>query len=170
VNTAPRAARGARSILEQLWWQPRARAWLWQVLAGGFCWSFLQDRWRQILFGTFPYDEQWRAGLACALFLGLIVITFAVLGAPTTRRLRRLALAWLASLAAITALMAGGVLGLVAVPSRLWAGLPLTLMLAAVGTALGFVLGVLLALARREARRGSAGWPSSTSSSCGACR
>ena len=58
------------------------------VQAGRFCWSFLQDRWRQILFGTFPYAEQWRAGLACIIFLCLIVITFMVLGAPSGRRLR----------------------------------------------------------------------------------
>ena len=46
--------------------------------------------------------------------------------------------------------MYGGVFGLVPIPSRLWAGLKLTLMLAAVGTGLGFALGVALALARRE--------------------
>lgn len=120
------------------------------VQAGGFCWSFVQDRWRQILFGTFPYAEQWRAGLACAVFLALIVATLLVLGAPTSRRLRLLGLGWIAGLGLIAALMFGGVLGLVPVPSRLWAGLPLTLMLAAVGTGLGFVLGVALALARRE--------------------
>jgi len=28
------------------------------VQAFEFCWSFLQDRWRQILFGTCPYAEQ----------------------------------------------------------------------------------------------------------------
>ena len=121
------------------------------VQAGGFCWSFVQDRWRQILFGTFPYAEHWRAGLACVVFLSLIVVTLLALGAPTgQRRMRLVGLAWAAGLALIAALMYGGVLGLVRVPSRLWAGLPLTLMLAAVGTGLGFVLGVALALARRE--------------------
>jgi general L-amino acid transport system permease protein len=119
------------------------------VAKGGFCWAFLEDRWRQILFGTFPYDEQWRAGLACLLFVGLIAATaWASLGERIGGRV--LAAAWASGVAAIVALMWGGVLGLAPVPSRLWSGLPLTLMLAAVGTVLAFAGGVLLALARRE--------------------
>jgi general L-amino acid transport system permease protein len=117
------------------------------VATGGFCWAFIEDRWRQILFGTFPYDEQWRAGLASLLFVGLIAATA---WASLRGGARRLWPAWIGGLAAIAALMWGGVLGLSPVPSRLWAGLPLTLMLAAVGTAAAFVLGVALALARRE--------------------
>ncbi len=46
------------------------------------------------------------------------------------------------------ALIAGGVLGLRPVPTSLWSGLPLSFILTAVGLALGFPLGVVLALAR----------------------
>lgn len=119
------------------------------VARGGFCWAFIEDRWRQILFGTFPYDQHWRAGLASVLFVGLIAGT--ARASLRGGRARSWLLAWAAGLAVIAALMWGGVAGLSPVPSRLWAGLPLTLMLAAVGTAVAFVLGVLLALARREA-------------------
>jgi general L-amino acid transport system permease protein len=119
------------------------------VAAGGFCWAFIDDRWRQILFGTFPYDQQWRAGAASALFVALIAASAWVSLRGGARR--ALAAAWGVGLMLVAALMWGGVLGLSPVPSRLWAGLPLTLMLAAVGTACAFVLGVLLALARREA-------------------
>jgi general L-amino acid transport system permease protein len=117
---------------------------------GGFCWAFIDDRWRQILFGTFPYDQQWRAGLASGLFVGLIAATAWASLAARGPGGRTLCAMWLAGLAAIAALMWGGVAGLSPVPSRLWAGLPLTLMLAAVGTAIAFVLGVVLAIARRE--------------------
>jgi general L-amino acid transport system permease protein len=117
------------------------------VARGGFCWAFIEDRWRQILFGTFPYGEQWRAGLASALFVGLVAATA---WASLRGGGRALWPAWLLGLAAIAALMWGGVAGLAPVPSRLWAGLPLTLMLAAIGTAVAFVLGVALGLARRE--------------------
>lgn len=111
------------------------------VRAGGACWSFIEDRWRLILFGTFPYAEQWRAGLALALFAALVVLT--------ALRPRPWVLAcWALILPAIGALMWGGVAGLAEVPSRLWGGLPLTVMLASVGMAAGFVVAVLLALAR----------------------
>ena len=119
------------------------------VAKGGFCWAFLEDRWRQILFGTFPYDEQWRAALASLLFVGLIAVTaWASLRGQAGPR--ALAACWLAGIGAIATLMWGGIAGLSPVPARLWSGLPLTLMLAAVGTGLAFVGGVLLALARRE--------------------
>jgi len=40
--------------------------------AGGACWAFLQAKWRLILFGTFPYDEQWRPALAIGLFIAMV--------------------------------------------------------------------------------------------------
>ncbi len=27
---------------------------------GGACWAFISEKLRFIIFGTFPYDEQWR--------------------------------------------------------------------------------------------------------------
>lgn len=120
------------------------------VQAGGFCWAFLQDRWRGILFGTFPYEEQWRAGVASAIFVALIALTAWMAASPARRRPWALLAAWGAGLAMVAALMWGGVAGLAPVPARLWSGLPLTLMLASVGTALAFLAGIGLALGRRE--------------------
>ena len=51
-------------------------------------------------------------------------------------------------------LMHGGA-GLERVPTRLWGGLPITVMLTAVGLSLGFPLAVLLALGRRPLGRAS---------------
>ena len=47
--------------------------------------------------------------------------------------------------------MCGGVFGLAVVPTDLWNGLPLTLILAIVGLAAAFPLAILLALGRRSA-------------------
>lgn len=117
---------------------------------GGLCWAFLADRWRLILFGPYPYAEQWRPALAMVLFTALVALSLAP-GLWARRRARRaLAFAWPAAIAAIAALLWGGVFGLVPVPSRLWGGLPLTMILAAVGTAGAFVLAILLALGRRS--------------------
>jgi general L-amino acid transport system permease protein len=81
------------------------------------------------------------------LVLALIVLTTL----PRCWR-RSLIFAWLAGLGVSLWLMKGGA-GLVPVATRLWGGLPVTLMLTAVGLALGFPLAVALALGRRS------GWP-----------
>jgi general L-amino acid transport system permease protein len=61
---------------------------------------------------------------------------------------RRLLWLWLAVVVICGVLMYGGVFGLQVVNTTNWGGLPLSFMLSSVGLAFGFVLGVLLALAR----------------------
>ena len=113
--------------------------------AAGACWAFVTAKHRFILFGLYPYDEQWRALLATALIVGL-------LGVSCDRRLwdRRLALIWIATLAAAGTLMLGGAAGLAYVPAEQWGGLPLTLILAVVGIGGAFPLAIVLALGRRS--------------------
>jgi general L-amino acid transport system permease protein len=117
---------------------------------GGMCWAFLADRWRLILFGPYPFAQQWRPALAMVLFALLLGASLApALWAERRSRLA-LGIAWPVTIAAIAALLWGGVLGLPAVPSRLWGGLPLTMILASVGVSGAFVLAILLALGRRS--------------------
>jgi general L-amino acid transport system permease protein len=72
--------------------------------------------------------------------------------ASCSRRFWRpsLALIWIAGLALFFVLMGGGVAGLGKVPTDLWGGLPLTLMLSIVSMVLAFPLAVLVALGRRS--------------------
>ncbi len=37
----------------------------------GACWAVVGERFRFILFGTYPFAEQWRPALACLLFVTL---------------------------------------------------------------------------------------------------
>ncbi|MDQ0589982.1 amino acid ABC transporter permease [Variovorax paradoxus] len=113
--------------------------------AGGACWAFIREKHRIILFGTYPYDEQWRPLLATMLLIATIVFT-------CIRRFqgRGLLMVWPAVLAAVAILMWGGVVGLSFVENVRWGGLPLTLILSTFGIAFAFPLGVLLALGRRS--------------------
>lgn len=113
--------------------------------AAGACWAVIGDKWRFILFGRYPYEEQWRPAIAVALFIGLYAVS-------ANRRFWRkeLLLVWLGALAAIGVLMWGGALGLDWVPQDLWGGLPITLILATFGLALAFPLAILVALGRRS--------------------
>ena len=63
---------------------------------------------------------------------------------------KELILIWLAALIGISILMWGGVFGLPYVQQERWGGLAVTLILATFGLALGFPLGVLVALGRRS--------------------
>jgi general L-amino acid transport system permease protein len=110
----------------------------------GACWAVVREKFRFILFGFYPYAQQWRPALCIALFILLYVVS-------AMRRFwrRELALVWIAVLAAILVLMGGGVLGLSRVPDDQWGGLPITLILATFGLAFAFPLAVATALGRR---------------------
>lgn len=115
--------------------------------AAGACWAFIAAKLRFILVGLYPPTEAWRAVAAAGLLGGLVLLS-------VHPRLWRpwLLGAWTAGLAAALWLLGGGG-GLEPVASRLWGGLPLTLLLTAGGLVAGFPLGVALALARRSRRR-----------------
>ena len=41
----------------------------------GACWAVIADKYRLILFGRFPYDEQWRPALVVVLFVALFALS-----------------------------------------------------------------------------------------------
>ncbi|CAN5459921.1 amino acid ABC transporter permease [soil metagenome] len=111
----------------------------------GACWAVVEEKWRVMVFGTYPYDQQWRAALTVGLILALAVFT-----AWRRPRARTATALWLAGMASSLALMAGGVFGLEPVGTYQWSGLPLTLMMFVGTVALGVPLGVVLALGRQS--------------------
>lgn len=115
----------------------------------GACWGVIAEKGRAILFGRYPYAQQWRP------LAGMLLLS-AVLGLsawPRAWRAGVLLALWGLGLPLFLLLMRGGAFGLEAVPTSLWGGLPLTLLLSVCGLAAAFPLGVLLAFGRRS------GWP-----------
>jgi general L-amino acid transport system permease protein len=113
--------------------------------AQGACWGFVAEKYRFILFGTYPFEQHWRPALATGLLLALWAGSLVRLFWTWW-----LAPAWLAGLAAIGVLMWGGMLGLPYVENERWGGLTLTLLLATIGIAAAFPVAILLALGRRS--------------------
>ena len=115
----------------------------------GACWGVITEKHRLILFGRYPYAEQWRPLLATLLLMGLLVIS-----CMRFFWRRSLIVAWALGLLAFMGLMGGRLghlpLGLTPVPTDQWGGLPLTLMLATLSIAMAFPLGILVALGRRS--------------------
>jgi general L-amino acid transport system permease protein len=113
--------------------------------AEGACWAIVDAKHRFILFGLYPFDQHWRPLLAVCLFVAVVAVSCYP---PFWRAW--LAAVWAAMLVSCAVLMWGGVLGLDFVPTDAWGGLPLTLILAAVGIIGSFPLAILLALGRRS--------------------
>jgi len=121
-------------------WQPDPQACR---AASGACWGFIVEKHRLIAFGTYPYEEHWRPGLASLLLIALWVLT-------ALRQRWWVVAAWAAGLVVIGILMWGGVLGLPYVENERWGGLILTLLLTTFGLAIAFPLSICLALGRRS--------------------
>jgi general L-amino acid transport system permease protein len=109
----------------------------------GACWGVVHEKYRFILFGRYP--EQWRPLTATVLLIALLAVSCM---RPFWKRW--LVGLWIAVVPAFFVLMRGGSLGLTEVPTDLWGGLPLTVMLAAFGIVLAFPLALLVALGRRS--------------------
>ena len=111
----------------------------------GACWGVVAEKGRLIVFGRYPFAEQWRPLVACGLLVALLT-------ASCLRRFWRpaLALAWIAVFAVLYVLMRGGWFGLTPVETAQWGGLPLTLLLSTVSLVVAFPLAVLVALGRQS--------------------
>ena len=111
--------------------------------AQGACWPFMREKARLILFGTYPYDQQWRAALASLVVIGLV-------GTFMLKRLKVIwmILLWVGGGALFVGLMLGSIMGLSTVQTVQWNGLPIFLLLAVFSVAAAFPLGIVLALAR----------------------
>ncbi len=116
-----------------------------QARGTGACWGVVAEKFRLIVFGRYPYEQQWRPELATALLVALLVASC----------IRYFWKPWLVALWALVVpaffvLMGGGRFGLEAVPTDQWGGLPLTIMLATFGIVLAYPLAIVVALGRRS--------------------
>jgi general L-amino acid transport system permease protein len=117
----------------------------------GACWGVVKEKYRLIIFGRYPFEEQWRPLVATLLMVALLV-------ASCTRYFwnKWLIVAWVVVLSAFFILMYGSlfgkldVFGLSKVETDRWGGLPLTIMLATLSIVLCFPIAIVIALGRRS--------------------
>ena len=111
----------------------------------GACWGVVAEKYRFILFGRYPFEEQWRPLIATLLLLGLLV-------ASCMRAFWHawLAILWVVVLSVFFMLMYGNVMGLSKVETDRWGGLPLTLLLASLSMVMAFPIAMVVALGRRS--------------------
>jgi general L-amino acid transport system permease protein len=111
----------------------------------GACWGVVAEKYRLIIFGRYPFEQQWRPLVATLLMLAMLV-------ASCTRPFWKpwLAALWAVVLVIFMVLMYGNTLGLDKVETDRWGGLPLTILLAALSTVMAFPIALVVALGRRS--------------------
>jgi general L-amino acid transport system permease protein len=123
-------------------------------------WTVVTTNLRLFLVGRYPVDQVWRIWAALAIVLamagyGLIAgrrqkMTSDFRGVKTLRSLIANPYVLLPIALLLIFWLLGGSFGLARVPTNLWGGLLLTLIVAMSSTVLAFPLGVLLALGRQS--------------------
>lgn len=113
--------------------------------AAGACWGVVAEKFRIIIFGRYPFEEQWRPLVATTALLGLVV-------ASCMRAFWKpwLAVLWAVVLAFFFTLMYGDTMGLSKVETDRWGGLPLTILLASLSMTMAFPIALVVALGRRS--------------------
>jgi general L-amino acid transport system permease protein len=132
---------------------------LYQVITGVITWATTRARWAVVstnlhLFfvGRYPLNQSWRVWAAAAIAVAAPVLCLWAGGRKDEKP------GWLAPFAfcllpfafLLCLWLIGGGAGLLRVPTNLWGGLMLTLLVALVSIVLAFPLGVLLALGRQS--------------------
>ncbi len=113
----------------------------------GACWTMVNARFQQFMYGRYPVDQRWRVDLAFVLLFGAF---FALLVDRVPGK------KWTAIFLFVIypvigyALFHGGIFWLPVVETALWGGLMLTLIIATVSITASLPLGILLALGRRS--------------------
>lgn len=114
----------------------------------GACWAFVGDRLGYFVYGSYPIAERWRVDV----FFGLLAFGLGWLlwlNAPR-RDLGALYAFVVLPILAYALLRGSSWLGLSDVPTSLWGGILVTIVVSAVGMVASLPLGVLLALGRRS--------------------
>jgi len=113
----------------------------------GACWAFVNAKFGQFMFGTYPIEERWRPILVAILFVAVLV---PMLIPRVPRKGLNAILLFLVLPVVAFFLLVGGVFGLQHVETARWGGLLVTLSLSFVGIAVSLPLGTVLAMGRRS--------------------
>jgi general L-amino acid transport system permease protein len=114
---------------------------------GGACWPFINAWLGQFLYGRYPDAERWRVNLTYALAIAGLV---PLMVPPVPGKLWTSLYMLIVFPVAAVVLLAGGVFGLRSIPTDLWGGLLVTLVISSTGIAAAFPIGIVLALGRRS--------------------
>ena len=114
----------------------------------GACWPFINAKFRQLMYGFYPENEQWRVNLTYAL--GAVLLAPLLIPQMPYKGINAVLFFGLFPVIAFFFLV-GGSFGLQHVETRFWGGFLVTLVISFTGIICSLPLGILLALGRRSA-------------------
>ncbi len=113
----------------------------------GACWAYIGSEIEFFLYGFYPLEETWRVNI---FFLLLAVLLIPLLWPRAPFKLAN-AIAFFVVFPIVSVfLLLGGSFGLEFIPTEMWGGLMVTLIVSIVGICCSLPLGILLALGRRS--------------------
>jgi general L-amino acid transport system permease protein len=113
----------------------------------GACWAFVNAKFQQFMYGRYTLSQRWRVDLTAVMFVMLLV----PLLLPRVPHKFWNAIAFFIVFPVVAfILLVGGYFGLPLVPTNLWGGLLVTIVLSFVGISVSLPLGIVLALGRRS--------------------
>jgi general L-amino acid transport system permease protein len=114
----------------------------------GACWAFVRERLNFFIYGFYPIGERWRVDVFFVL-LAIGIYWLLALSAPR-RDLGAIYFFFVMPVVSFTVLSGWPLIGLSAVPTNLWGGVLVTIVVSAVGIVFSLPIGILLALGRRS--------------------
>ena len=114
----------------------------------GACWAFVIERFNFFVYGFYPIAERWRVDAFFALLL--FGIFWLLTPSAPGKRLAVVYFFIVLPVVSVMLLIGFAPLGLAYVPTSLWGGILVTVVVASVGMVFSLPLGILLALGRRS--------------------
>ena len=114
----------------------------------GACWAFVRDRISYFIYGSYPLEARWRVD-AWFVLMAAGVAWMLWLEAPA-RGVGAIYFFVVFPILSVLLLTGSTTFGLEEVPTALWGGILVTLVVSIVGVVLSLPVGVLLALGRRS--------------------
>jgi len=118
------------------------------IAGAGACWPFITDKMKLFMYGRYPDAQLWRVNLTYALAIaGLVPLMI-----PKVPGKLWLSIYMLVGFPILAYFLLTGApfLGMPVVATELWGGFLVTLVVACVGIAASFPIGILLALGRQS--------------------
>jgi general L-amino acid transport system permease protein len=114
----------------------------------GACWAFVRVWVSYFIYGFYPIAQRWRVDV----FFAVLAVGIAWLLWPSAPRRGAAAVYFFTVLPVLSFVLLYGVpsIGLVAVPTSLWGGVLVTIIVASVGIVASLPIGIFLALGRRS--------------------
>jgi general L-amino acid transport system permease protein len=112
----------------------------------GACWAFVNAKFEQFMYGRYTISERWRVNVTALMFVALLIPL--LIPRVPYKALNAIVFFGVFPIASFFLLVGG--FGLDYVPTNLWGGLLVTMVLSFVGISVSLPVGIALALGRRS--------------------